>query len=80
MTTKIHAPVDALGNPTGFHLTPEQAHDLEGEDVLLKDTQMGTVIADEAYDAQARLIELLRLAGIAVVIPPITSSRHQRSY
>ena len=80
MTTKIHATVDALGNPTGFHLTPGQAHDLEGADVLLKDTQMGTVIADEAYDAQARLIEPLRLANIAVVTSPITSRRHQRSY
>jgi hypothetical protein len=29
-TTKIHATVDALGNPTGFALTPGQAHDLEG--------------------------------------------------
>ena len=25
----------ALGNPTGFHLTPGQVHDLEGADVLL---------------------------------------------
>lgn len=32
---KIHATVDALGNPTGFHLTPGQAHDLEGADTLL---------------------------------------------
>ena len=48
--------------------------------MLLKDTQAGTVIADKAYDAQARLIEPLRLAGIAVVSPPITSRRHQRSY
>ena len=27
MSTKIHATVDALGNPTGFHLTGAQAHD-----------------------------------------------------
>lgn len=26
--------VDALGNPSGFHLTLGQAHDLEGADVL----------------------------------------------
>jgi len=30
LSTKIHTTVDALGNPTGFHLTPGQAHDLEG--------------------------------------------------
>lgn len=29
---------DALGNPTGFVLTPGQAHDLRGADVMLKDT------------------------------------------
>lgn len=80
MTTKIHATVDALGNPTGFHLTPGQAHDLEGADVLLKDTQAAMVIADKAYDAQARVIEPLQLVGKAVVIPPISSRKHQRSY
>ena len=33
LSTKIHTTVDALGNPTGFHLTPGQAHDLDGADV-----------------------------------------------
>jgi transposase len=80
LTTKIHATVDALDNPTGFHLTHGQAHDLEGADVLLKDSQAAMVIADKAYDAQARVIEPLQLAGKAVVIPPISSRKHQRSY
>ena len=48
--------VDALGNPMGFHLTPVQAHDLEGADVLLKSTPSAMVIADKAYDAQERVI------------------------
>ena len=64
MTTKIHTTVDALGNPTGFHLTPGQAHDLEGADVLLKGTPGAMVIADKAYDAQERVIEPLKKAGI----------------
>ena len=80
MSTKIHATVDALGNPTGFHLTPGQAHDLEGADVLLKDTPGASVIADKAYDAQARTIEPLHQAGKAVVIPPKASRKHQRRY
>jgi hypothetical protein len=33
LSTKIHATVDALGNPTGFDLTPRQAHDLQGADM-----------------------------------------------
>ena len=56
MSTKIHATVDALGNPTGFHLTPGQASDLEGADVLLKGIQANAVLADKAYDAQDRVI------------------------
>ena len=80
MSTKIHATVDALGNPTGFHLTPGQAHDLEGTDILLKDTRAGGIIANKAYDAQARVIEPLLQASKTVVIPPISSRKHQRSY
>ena len=80
MSTKIHTTVDALGNPTGFHLTPGQAHDLEGADVLLADTQANAVIADKAYDAQARVIEPLLKAGKAVVIPPRSTRKEQRDY
>lgn len=61
--------VDALGNLARFHLTPGQAHDLEGADVLLQDTPAKTVIADRAYDAGARLVEPLQQAGKQAVIP-----------
>jgi transposase len=47
--------------------------------VLLKDPQACTVIADKAYDAQARVIEPLLRAGKAVVIAPKVSHRHQRN-
>ena len=80
LSTKIHVTVDALGNPTGFHLTPGQAHDLEGADVLLTDTPAQTVIADKAYDAQARLIEPLWAKGKAVVIPSRATNRQRREY
>ena len=80
MSTKIHATVDALGNPTGFHLTPGQAHDVNGADVLLKNTPGSTVIADKAYDAQKRVVEPLQKAGKAVVIPPRSTNEHRRSY
>lgn len=62
--------MDALGNPTGFHLTPGQAHDLDGADVLLKGTQADAILADKAYDAQERVIEPLLEAGKTIVIPP----------
>ena len=80
MSTKIHATVDALGNPTGFPLTPGQAHDLEGAAVLLEDTPADAVIADKAYDAHARVIEPLLQAGKTVVIPPCSKRKEQRGY
>ena len=80
MSTKIHATVDALGNPTGVHLTPEQAHDLEGSDELLPGIQAECVIGDKAYDAQARVIEPLSKAGKISVIPPRSSRKDQRDY
>jgi transposase len=70
--------VDALGNPTGFHLTPGQAHDLEGADLLLKHTKASAVIADKAYDAHARVIEPLLQANKIVIIPAKSSRKHQR--
>ncbi|MCW5291203.1 IS5 family transposase [Verminephrobacter aporrectodeae subsp. tuberculatae] len=79
-STKIHATVDALGNPTGFLLTPGQAHDLQGADVLLKDIQADAILADKAYDAQDRVIEPLLKAGKTVVIPPRSKRNDQRDY
>ena len=80
MSTKIHATVDALGNPTGFHLTPGQSHDLQGADVLLKDTLGQTVIADKGYDAQARLVQPLLEKGKEVVIPSRSTTKQPREY
>lgn len=80
MSTKIHATVDALGNPTGFHLTPGQAHDLEGADALLPAVEAGTVIADKAFDADERVIAPLAAAGKSAVIPPKSSRKCQRDY
>ncbi len=59
MSTKIHATVDALGNPTGFHLTGGQACDLDGADALLPDVSANTILADKGYDADVRVLEPL---------------------
>ncbi len=77
MSTKIHATVDALGNPVVFHMTPGQVHDLKGADALLPDTPAATVIADKAYDAQERVIDLLQKAGKGVVISPKRCRKHR---
>jgi len=69
LSTKIHSLVDALGNPLAFLLTPGQAHDLEGADVLLPQMQANTLLADKAFDADQRVIEPLLAAGKTPVIP-----------
>lgn len=80
MSTKIHATVDALGNPTGFHLTGGQAHDLAGADALLPQVAADALIADRSYDAEARVLAPLREAGTAAVIPPKRTRKAPRAY
>ncbi|WP_341757400.1 IS5 family transposase [Candidatus Tisiphia endosymbiont of Ditula angustiorana] len=71
LSTKIHATCDALGNPTGFPLTPDQAHDLQGSDVLMNElTKANAVLVDKAYDADARMRDKLKDKGCIAVIPP----------
>jgi transposase len=80
MTTKIHARVDALGNPTGFFLTSGQIHDLAGAEVLLANIETGAVIADQAYDAEERVVKPLQHAGIEIVIPSRSCRKTPREY
>jgi transposase len=68
-STKIHATCDALGNPTAFHLSPGEAHDLDGADALLPTLQAGTLLADKAYYAQDRVLAVLKRKGKTAVIP-----------
>jgi transposase len=80
LSTKIHATTDALGNPTGFMLTPGQAHDLQGADGLLPDLEADVLLADKAYDANERVLGLLQKAGKTAVIPPKRTRKEQRDY
>lgn len=80
LSTKIHAVVDALGNPTAFALTPGQACDLDGADRLLLGIEAEAVLADKAYDAEDRVIGPLQTAGKEIVIPPRRNRNKQRHY
>lgn len=77
-STKIHATVDALGNPLGFHLTPGQRHDLLGADVLLPEIAADIVIADRGYDAKKRVLSFLEQRGKNAVIPSKRNARKLR--
>ena len=80
LSTKIHALVDALGNPIGLFLTGGQAHDLVGADHLLPTMAADTLIADKAFDADERVLDPLAAAGKTAVIPPRTNRSLPRDY
>jgi len=80
LSTKIHALVDALGNPIGFFLTGGEVHDLAGADALLPGMAAETLIADKAFDADERVLEPLAAAGKTAVIPPKANRLVKRDY
>ena len=70
--------VDALGNPVEVILTPGQAHDLTGAQMLLDDVDPHALIGDKAYDADT-LLDTLAQRDIAAVIPPKANRKTPRT-
>ena len=70
MTTKIHALVDALGNPANLMLTAGQIHDLACAQDLIENADPEALIADKAYDADLLIDSLAEreIAPVPVVI------------
>src|ERR1700682_256085 len=77
LTTKIHALVDALGNPANLMLTAGQIHDLACAQDLIENADLEALIADKAYDADA-LIDSLAERKITPVIPPKANRKTKR--
>lgn len=61
-------------------LTPGQACDLDGADVLLPALDADIVLADKAYDADERVIHLMRDAGKKAVVPSKKNRLQPRDY
>src|ERR1022692_1557579 len=78
LTTKIHALVDALGNPVELMLTPGQAHDLACAVSLIENVEPDALLGDKAYDADA-FVNALTQRGITAVIPPKANRKIQRA-
>lgn len=72
--------MDGLGNPTAFHLTPAQHHDIAGADTLIPRLRAEALLADRAYDADARVIERLEAMGKRAVIKPKKNRKHPRPH
>jgi transposase len=77
LTTKIHALVDALGNPANLMLTAGQTHDLACAPDLIENADAEALIADKAYDADP-LIDSLEQWDITPVIPPKANRKIKR--
>lgn len=70
LTTKIHALVDANGNPIALKLTEGQAHDGRSASDLLDRLGAGqTLLADRAYDSDALRESLAERGAWANVKP-----------
>lgn len=66
-STKIHAVVDALGNPVRLALTPGQTHEMKVAGEILRDIADAYIIGDSAYSSEA-LVEELEARDCTVVI------------
>lgn len=78
-TTKIHALVDALGNPLEFILTPGQSHDITQAQTLTTGEVGVAVLADRGYDSDA-FIKHIKNQGAAAIIPPRKNRKIKREY
>ena len=76
-STKIHAAVDALGNPLRVILTVGQRADCTQAESLVADYEPGAVLADRGYDTDA-FVDLLGGRQIEVVIPAKKNRLQQR--
>jgi len=78
-TSKIHAVVDALGNPVRWLLTGGEVADITQAEPLLEGLNAEAVLADKGYDADA-LIDSIQASGAMAVIPPKRNRVVQRNY
>jgi transposase len=78
-STKIHALVDALGNPLEFTLTPGQRSDITQAKLLTAGLHDTSLIADKAYDCND-FIHSLNANQCEPVIPPKNNRKNPREY
>lgn len=78
-SSKIHAKVDALGNPLKIIITAGQRHDITQAENLLEDVNNSYVIADRGYDS-VKLRSQLTERGCELVIPPKSNSKNHHEY
>jgi len=79
LSTKIHAAVDALGNPVRLLLTAGQASEHTQAEALIEGFDADFVLADKGYDSDA-FVETIKASGAIPVIPPRSNRIAPRDY
>ena len=79
MSTKIHAAVDALGNPIRLMLTEGQASEYMVADSMISGFLADYIIADRGYDSDAFVLSITNV-GAQAVIPPRSNRKKMRYY
>lgn len=80
MSTKIHAAVDALGNPVRLILTAGQASEYGQANALIEGfDEADYVLADRGYDSE-EFVKQIAASGAEPVIPPRKHRNDQRDY
>lgn len=67
LSTKIHAAVDALGNPVRLLLTAGQTSECTQAEALIAGFEAGYVLADKGYDADAFISAVAENQAIPVI-------------
>ena len=79
MSTKIHAAVEALGNPVRLLLTEGQTSEYTLANELISGLQPDYVIADKGYDSDS-FVDAIHTGGAEAVIPPRCNRKSLRDY
>jgi transposase len=78
-TTKIHAMVDALGNPVRFILTGGNRHEIIKAEELIENISDANIIADKAYDSD-KFRETIEKQNCTHTIPSRKNRKNQHEY
>lgn len=79
LSTKIHACVDALGNPLRLRLTDGQVADIDQAPALIEGLSAKAVVADKGYDSDA-FVATVEQQGAQAVIPPRRNRKTPRRW
>jgi transposase len=79
LTTKIHAAVDGLGNPSRILLSAGNHSDVEYGPELIADLPAENILADKGYDSNA-FVSQIEGTGHRAVIPPRKNRKEAREY